>query len=229
MRCSGADRRRVVDLGVRIVKRCGVGRGTPCRRGVSRLSGLHGACHRAIWRIRNGLERKAERAAGSQRQHTQEFRDRPPGRHICRMGPVRRRRRLQVQSADQGWGRGDRPVTDVSWDDAKEFIAWLTKTTGKPYRLPTEAEWEYAARGGSTTPYWWGKDVGHGTCSVRGVRAERNRAGPRRPVRSGRTPSDCTTLRATPPNGSRIAGTHPIAARPMTGRPGRAAIAPFGF
>jgi formylglycine-generating enzyme required for sulfatase activity len=37
---------------------------------------------------------------------------------------------------DQGWGRGDRPVTNVSWDDAKEFIAWLSKTTGKPYRLP---------------------------------------------------------------------------------------------
>lgn len=61
---------------------------------------------------------------------------------------------------DQGWGRGDRPVTNVSWDDAKEFLAWLSKTTGKPYRLPTEAEWEYAARGGSTTPYWWGKEAG---------------------------------------------------------------------
>jgi formylglycine-generating enzyme required for sulfatase activity len=63
---------------------------------------------------------------------------------------------------DQGWGRGDRPVTNVSWDDAKEFVAWLSKTTGKSYRLPTEPEWEYAARGGSTTPYWWGKDVGTG-------------------------------------------------------------------
>jgi hypothetical protein len=41
---------------------------------------------------------------------------------------------------DQGWERGDRPVTNVSWDDAKEFIAWLSKTTGKSYRLPTEAE-----------------------------------------------------------------------------------------
>jgi formylglycine-generating enzyme required for sulfatase activity len=63
---------------------------------------------------------------------------------------------------DQGWGRGDRPVTNVSWDDAKEFAAWLSKSTGMPYRLPTEAEWEYAARGGSTTPYWWGKDAGAG-------------------------------------------------------------------
>jgi formylglycine-generating enzyme required for sulfatase activity len=63
---------------------------------------------------------------------------------------------------DHGWGRGDRPVTNVSWDDTQEFIAWMSKTTGKPYRLPTEAEWEYAARGGSTTPYWWGRDVGKG-------------------------------------------------------------------
>ena len=63
---------------------------------------------------------------------------------------------------DRGWGRGDRPVTNVSWDDAQEFVAWISKTTGKSYRLPTEAEWEYAARGGATTPYWWGQDVGAG-------------------------------------------------------------------
>jgi formylglycine-generating enzyme required for sulfatase activity/outer membrane protein OmpA-like peptidoglycan-associated protein len=63
---------------------------------------------------------------------------------------------------DQGWGRGDRPVTNVSWDDAKEFLAWISKTTGKSYRLPTEAEWEYAARAGSKTAYWWGEHVGAG-------------------------------------------------------------------
>ncbi len=68
----------------------------------------------------------------------------------------------EFSAPDQGWGREDRPVTDVSWDDAKEFAAWLSKTTGKSYRLPTEAEWEYAARGGSTTAYWWGRDVGTG-------------------------------------------------------------------
>lgn len=63
---------------------------------------------------------------------------------------------------DQGWGRGERPVTNVSWDDAKEYLAWLSRTAGKPYRLPSEAEWEYAARGGSSTAFWWGKDVGTG-------------------------------------------------------------------
>jgi formylglycine-generating enzyme required for sulfatase activity len=48
--------------------------------------------------------------------------------------------------ADQGWGRGRRPVINVSWHDAVEFTAWLARKTGKPYRLPSEAEWEYAAR-----------------------------------------------------------------------------------
>jgi formylglycine-generating enzyme required for sulfatase activity len=63
---------------------------------------------------------------------------------------------------DHGWGRGDRPVIDVSWDDAQSFIAWLSKKTGQAYRLPSEAEWEYAARGGAASPYWWGRDVGTG-------------------------------------------------------------------
>jgi formylglycine-generating enzyme required for sulfatase activity len=47
---------------------------------------------------------------------------------------------------DEGWGHGKRPVINVSWNDAKQFVAWLTKKSGKPYRLLTEAEWEYAAR-----------------------------------------------------------------------------------
>ena len=50
---------------------------------------------------------------------------------------------------DNGWGRGTRPVVNVSWEDANAYTAWLSKQTGHRYRLPTEAEWEYAARGGT--------------------------------------------------------------------------------
>lgn len=57
---------------------------------------------------------------------------------------------------DQKWERGRRPVINVSWDDAKAYAAWLSKQTGKHYRLPTESEWEYAARSGANQQVWAG-------------------------------------------------------------------------
>jgi formylglycine-generating enzyme required for sulfatase activity len=63
---------------------------------------------------------------------------------------------------DRGWGRGRRPIINVSWLDAEAFVTWLSQKTGHKYRLPSEAEWEYAARGGTTSNYWWGGEIGSG-------------------------------------------------------------------
>ncbi|MGO4172790.1 SUMF1/EgtB/PvdO family nonheme iron enzyme [Bosea sp. TAF32] len=60
---------------------------------------------------------------------------------------------------DRGLGRGKRPVTDIHWNDANAYLAWLSAKTGKRYRLPSESEWEYAARAGTTTTYPWGQTV----------------------------------------------------------------------
>jgi formylglycine-generating enzyme required for sulfatase activity len=54
---------------------------------------------------------------------------------------------------DQGWGRGNRPVIDISWENAQAYVGWLSRRTGKPYRLLSESEWEYVARAGTTTRF----------------------------------------------------------------------------
>jgi len=63
---------------------------------------------------------------------------------------------------DEGWGRGDRPVINVSWYEANRFIRWLNEGTGLRFRLLSEAEWEYAARAGTRTHYPWGDEMQRG-------------------------------------------------------------------
>ena len=83
----------------------------------------------------------------------------------CQYKPV------QAESAPN-----QRPMTNLSWDDATQYVQWLAARTGKPYRLPSEAEWEYAARAGTNSRYFWGNDVGVGKAKCTGC------GGPRDPL-----------------------------------------------
>ena len=69
---------------------------------------------------------------------------------------------------DEGWGRGRRPVMNVSWGNAQRYVRWLSGRTGKAYRLPSESEWEYAARSGTGTAYGWGGEIGVGRANCWG-------------------------------------------------------------
>jgi len=70
------------------------------------------------------------------------------------------------------------PVYNLSWVDTQKYVKWLSKKTGKKYRLPSEAEWEYAARGGTKTEYWWGDAVGKGMANCKNCGGEWNRKRP---------------------------------------------------
>lgn len=69
---------------------------------------------------------------------------------------------------DKGWGRGNRPVIIVSWEDAQSYVRWLSDRTGKSYRLLSESEWEYVARAGTTTAYSWGDNIGRNRTNCEG-------------------------------------------------------------
>jgi len=65
-------------------------------------------------------------------------------------------------------GKDEEPATDLSWKDAQQFVTWLAQTTHHRFRLPSEAEWEYAARGGTQTRYWWGDEVHRDMANCKG-------------------------------------------------------------
>jgi len=69
---------------------------------------------------------------------------------------------------DEGWGRGRRPVINVSWEEAKAFTEWLSAKTRQTYRLPSDAEWEYAARAGTRSRFWWGDKPGGARANCEG-------------------------------------------------------------
>jgi formylglycine-generating enzyme required for sulfatase activity len=86
---------------------------------------------------------------------------------------------------DEGWGRGERPVINVSWQDAQAYANWLSRKTGKPYRLLSESEWEYAARAGTTTPFSHGNSVSPNAANYDGSK-------------DGSGPSEVNRQRTTP-------------------------------
>ncbi|MDP6621443.1 MAG: formylglycine-generating enzyme family protein [Alphaproteobacteria bacterium] len=69
---------------------------------------------------------------------------------------------------DEGWGRGRRPVINVSWYDAQAYVDWLSRRSGQRYRLLSEAEWEYATRAGTTSRYWLGNGIDHRQANLGG-------------------------------------------------------------
>jgi formylglycine-generating enzyme required for sulfatase activity len=76
------------------------------------------------------------------------------------------------QISDNDFGRKRRPVINVSWDEAQQYVAWFRKMTGRPYRLLSEAEWEYAARAGKQAVYPWGDKIGENNANCSGCGSE---------------------------------------------------------
>ena len=138
---------------------------------------------------------------------------------------------------DKGWGRGRRPVINVSLEDAKAYISWLSRMTGKTYRLLSEAECEYVTRAGTETLFWWGSSISTSQAnydartSLSDYRARRANTGGRpypstvsNPIRG-----DSTRCMATSGSGVRTIGTKTTKERPWTALSGQAAIHSTAF
>lgn len=107
---------------------------------------------------------------------------------------------------DMTWGRGNRAVINVSYDDiTTQFIPWLNQVSGETYRLPSESEWEYAARAGTTTKYFWGDEI---DCSM--ARYGRHEAidGVRPEGECGNTHDGTTSVRSFAPNDNGLYDMH---------------------
>ena len=146
---------------------------------------------------------------------------------FARVGCLRRRLAIAIRiSATAAGGAARQPVINVSWDDAQHYVAWLSRMTGQPYRLLTEAEWEYAARAGTTTAYYWGDEIGKGNANCDGCGSQWDNQQTvtgrlvQPPMRSA-----STTWPATCGNGCRIAIMTTTTERPQTVRRGPAEIA----
>jgi formylglycine-generating enzyme required for sulfatase activity len=127
---------------------------------------------------------------------------------------------------DKGWGRGNRPVINVNWNDAKAFAEWLSLKTGMAYRLLSEAEHEYVTRAGTTTPFWRGSSISPNKANyngdytyVGGPKGEyRGRTGS---TISRQTPGAFSTFTATCGSGRKTVGMTATKATPGMGAPER--------
>ena len=120
-----------------------------------------------------------------------------------------------------GWGKEKQPVIGITHYSAVKYCEWLSAKTGKKYRLPTEAEWEYAARAGTKTAYSFGDDAGAAR-RLRLVRGQLRASSRTSAARRSRTRGACTTCTATSPSGRRMRTTPAFYTKP-----GASTAAPF--
>ena len=133
------------------------------------------------------------------------------------------------EPSDQGWGRGRQPVINVNWDDAQAYVAWLAKKTGKPFRLLSESEYEYATRAGTASAYPWGNVIGKNNANCDGCGSRWDPKKRRRSAPSPPTASASTIWSAMSGSGRPTACMTTIRTRRQTDQLGRVATAGFVF